>query len=389
MVYANWDFLQVLRLLTAPVAAIAIDVPRLSTTMPPRRRPFRARQPDAGTPADPIFGRATILDNGLIGEKPRSKTQLERSRHVPNPKDAELSIYTLNTLQLRRDQPLEALNVQQPIEYLRDNLPEDAKKLVGIARCGDYEIFDCEHHQLAERISQEYYLKPEFWETFRRSEYVFWPIEAERGYFVTAIFHMSNDGDGLDRGWDRSISYNMTIDAWSIVDGQRGEDAQIRLNHVKKCIEDILELQGFGYGDDAFMMQNEGGEHWNEPWVPPPTPGEEHWASGIRAFALVRQLMQRVLDTYCSKGEYSEDFFRKPTCGWLNVDQVRYEMMGICAMNTIMDMDWNARIAIECIERIDTVEGLEPFRTELLAADDDGKAAYIPEYEPDGNPIAV
>ncbi|KAK5634061.1 hypothetical protein RRF57_009775 [Xylaria bambusicola] len=369
--------------------------------MPPRR-PFRARpyQPDVGRPDFPVFSRATILDNGLIGEKPRGKAQLEASRHIPSPREAENDVYALNSLQLRREWALEPLSVQIPIEYLRDNLPPDARKLVGIAICGSPYIFSCNHDVIDRRTRKLYRVWPEFWETFRTSEYVFWPIEVTKGYFVTAVFHMEK-GVMIDPDYDPendpfdsppivpSPEYSV-IGAWSIVDGQRSEEAQERLEHVRICIEDILEWEGITFDDDAFMVhEGRDGEQWNEPWVPPPNPGEEEWSSGIRAFALVRQLIQRVLDTYCSQGEYSEAFFRQPTCGWINVDQVRYEMMGICAINSIEDMNWNARLAVECIESITTLEGHEPFRAGLLAPSNEEKEAYIPESDINGNPVAL
>ncbi|KAJ3566854.1 hypothetical protein NPX13_g6979 [Xylaria arbuscula] len=368
--------------------------------MPPRR-PFKPRpyQPSVGRPDVPCFSRGTILDNGLIGEKPRGKGQLEASKRMPDPAEAENDLYTLNSLQLRRGWPLEPLSVQIPMEYLRDNLPPDAQKLLGIAICGSTYIFNCDEGNVDRRIGKMFRRWPEFWDIFRTSEYVFWPIEAAKGYFVTAIFHMEK-GQMDDPDYD--LDYELFEDppqvpnpqytivgAWSVIDGQRGVEAQDQLERVKDRIERIFTAEGIVFRPKSFMQHvGKNGEKWNEPWVPPPSLDED-WSSGIRSFALVRQLIQRVLDTYCCQGHYDDDFFRKPTCGWINVDQVRYEMMGICAINVIEDMDWNGRLAVECIQRITTVEGVEPFRARSLAPYNDDKEAYIPESDVDSNPLSL
>ncbi|KAI0967245.1 hypothetical protein F4678DRAFT_475449 [Xylaria arbuscula] len=366
------------------------------------RKPFRVRpfQPLVGKPDTPVFSRGTILDNGLIGEKPKSRAPLESSSHVPDPEETENDLYALNSLQLRRGWPLEPLNVQIPMEYLCDNLPPGARDLIGIGVCGSTYVFNCDEEVVDRRIRKMYRKWPGFWNIFRTSEYVFWPIEAERGHFVTAIFHMENglmddpdydsDGDpGAAIPQVRNPQFNI-VGAWSVVDGQRGAVELERLARVRERIQSIFTNEGFLFIDGSFMQhQGDNGEQWNEPWVPRPSPGDD-WSSGIRSFALVRQLIQRVLDTYCLQGAYDDDFFHRPTCGWINVDQVRHEMMGICAINVIEDMDWNARLAVECIQRISTVEGLQPFRANFLAPYDDDKEAYIPESDDiDGFPLPL
>ena len=318
---------------------------------------------------------------------------------MPSPEEAENDLYALNSLQLQRGWPLEPLSVQIPMEYLRDNLPPDAQKLLGIAICGSTYIFNCAEKNVDRRIGKMYRRWPEFWDTFRTSEYVFWPIETEKGYFVTAIFHMEK---GLMDDPDFNLDYEISDDppqvlnpnytivgGWSVVDPQRGVEGPNRRERVKDRIERIFAAEGIVFGPDSFMQHvGNNGERWSQPWVPPPNPDED-WSSGIRSFALVRQLIQRVLDTYCSQGRYEDDFFRKPTCGWINVDQVRYEMMGICAIHVIEDMGWNGRLAVECIQHITTVEGIPSFRAGLLAPYDNDKEAYIPESDINGNPVSL
>ncbi|KAI0528342.1 hypothetical protein GGR58DRAFT_509607 [Xylaria digitata] len=362
------------------------------------RRPFKTRpfQPRIGKPDAPVFSRGTILDNGLIGEKPQSRVPLEASKTVPDPAETENDLYALNSLQLRRGWPLEPLSVQIPMEYLRDNLPPGCREMVGIAMCGSTYIFNCDDEDLDRRIRKMYDKWQEFWDIFRTSEYVFWPIETKKGYFVIASFHMQKgfmDDPNFDSDGDPAADIPQVpnpqfgiVEAWSVVDGQRGPVGVDRVKRVKRRIRRIFAAEGIQINRQSFMRhRGNNGERWNQPWVPPHDDGEG-WSSGIRSFAIVRQLLQRVLDIYCCQGDYKDDFFREPCCGWLNVDQVRHEMMGICAINVMEDMDWNARLAIECIQSITTVEGLPPFKAKFLAPYDNDKRAYIPETDVDGIP---
>ncbi|TGJ83613.1 hypothetical protein E0Z10_g5139 [Xylaria hypoxylon] len=362
------------------------------------RRPFKARpfQPLIGDLENPVFSRGTILDNGVIGAKPRSRTSLEASRTVPGPEETENDLYALNTLQLRRGWPLDSLSVQIPMEYLCDNLPPGCRERVGIATCGETYIFNCDDEDFDRRIRKVYRKWPEFWDIFRTSEYVFWPIQTERGYYVTASFHMERgqmDDPNFDSDGDLEADIPQVpnpqfsiVGAWSVVDGQRGAVGVERVNRVKRRIRRIFDGEGIQFYERSFMRhRGNNGERWNEPWVPPHS-DDEDWSSGIRSFAIVRQLLQRVLDIYCYQAEYEDDFFREPCCGWLNVDQVRHEMMGICAINVMEDMDWNARLAVECIQRISSVRGFPPFDAGFLAPYNNDKRSYVPETDVDGVP---
>ncbi|KAI0545316.1 hypothetical protein F4679DRAFT_588622 [Xylaria curta] len=346
------------------------------------------RAPDRGEVDRVEFGRASILVNGMIEPKPLNKTQLEKSDAIPVPSRAENDLYALNALQLQRDRPLEQLTVQIPIEHLRDNLPPGARENVGMPPCGTPYMFNCPEEAVNRRIYKYYRRWKEFWNNFRFSEYVFWLVEAEDGYFVTSIFHMRKrpvDNPNFDTDFDpnadipqvQSPLFN-TVDRWSVVDAQRGDLARIRVNRVKDRIERIFAAEGITIDPLAYQDEQDGvDERRSVPWVPPPSDGD-NWSSGIRSFALVRQLIQRILDFHCEEVGYQESFFDNPTCGWLDVDQVRHEMMGICAVNALEDMDWNARLAIECIEDIHIEGVIEPFKADLLKPDDTDKDSYVP-----------
>ncbi|KAJ8114272.1 hypothetical protein ONZ43_g4944 [Nemania bipapillata] len=365
------------------------------------RRPFKARphRPNIGKPDVPVFSRATVLDNGLIGEKPLSRTVFETSRFIPSPTQAENDLYALNTLQLRRGWPLEQLSLQIPLEYLRDTLPPGAKRIVGIAMCGSPYVFNCAEDNLDRRIRKMYHRWQAFWDIFHSSEYVFWPIETERGYFVTALFHMEKglmDDPNFDPDEDPNADipqvenpHFTVVGAWSVIDPQRGQAAQDRAARIIDRIQRIFAAEGITFDPGSYREhQAANGDRWALPWVPPPSEGDD-WSSGIRSFALVQELINRIISLYCSELGFTESYFNVPLNGWLNVDQVRHQMMGICAINAIEDMGWNARLAIECIQQITTVEGIPPFNARSLAATDQDKAVYIPETDINGVPQTV
>jgi len=337
----------------------------------------RARgKPVGGTAEVPIYTRATILDNGLIGAKPANKTGIERNADIPDPTSTADDLYALNCLQLFREMPLEPMSVQIPMENVIDNLPKPLHLRVRIAPAGGTDVFGADVEGIDTVIKQTYENYDRLWNMFAACEYIFWPIEVATGHFVTAIFHLRQSN---------------VVESWSVVEPQRGEKGLKTVARVASVIQKMFAMKNIvvetdSYRDDSHKDPEEGFRPWSLPWVPPADYGEDDsqvWHSGIRSFALVRQLIWRVLDKYCKKEEHDESFWTEPTCGWLNIDQVRHDMMGICAVNTIYNMKWYARLAVECIERISTVEGVETFEASALAPVEEGKFTYLPGADED------
>ncbi|KAI0198114.1 hypothetical protein F4808DRAFT_463141 [Astrocystis sublimbata] len=325
------------------------------------------------------YGRATVLVNGLMEPKPRSWVAFQRSADGVEPSAAEDSLYALNCLQFKRDSYLERYSVEIPTQALLKSLPQVCRNMIHIPDCCQRVFFELGEDILDQRIEDEWRGNELFWEPFLRAEYVFWPMQTSEGYFVTAIFHkrrgMIDDPDfDADANPDDSVPqipgpYNI-IDAWSIVDTERGQGAQEREALVRDRLQQILSQDSIMFLANAYkdrpVILNGSPTRQGMPWVPQYN-NDYGWSSGIRAFALIRQLVQRVLEYHIAEMEYSDDFFRESTCGWLNVDQVRHEMMGISAICAVNDMRWNARLSIECIKRLYTFEP-EP-RDELFDAD--------------------
>ncbi|CAJ2502104.1 Uu.00g049570.m01.CDS01 [Anthostomella pinea] len=334
-----------------------------------KKRPFK---PDVGVIDEPVFSRASVLDNGLIGEKPPSQNGLTRGNGFRPPKEAENNLYALNTLQLARERPLEALNVLQPLLYLQDRLPETVGDQISILTPGPVNVFGGSEANFERRQLRLYGTDLEFWNSIKGAQYVFWPIQAEKGHFVTAIFH-SLRGDEADPNFDETTKHlgrrerrvrareYSRVEAWSVVDPVRSDQARARVTRVRDRIQRIFASEG----SITFA------------------PGS-YKDSGIRCFALVKQMMQRITDFFCREEGYQEGSYWDPdTSGWLNVDQVRYEMMGVCAINCIIDMDWKARLSVELIGDITTTPPVKKFDAKKLGPDDSRLKPYVPKSDND------
>ncbi|KAI1491287.1 hypothetical protein F5X96DRAFT_632348 [Biscogniauxia mediterranea] len=357
--------------------------------MPPRKRPF---QNEVGEIDAPIFARASVLDNGLIGKKPANKSSLTESNGYPQPSNAADDLYALNSLQLRRNRHIEPTSLIYSIYYLLDCLPRELRKRVKTWGPGDVLVFNCPKSDFNAKAQEHYKNDEQFWNTIKKSEFFLWPIEAEPGHFVTAIFHlqkgMTDDPDfdpTLKHGPKKPLKVQSNeytiVEHWSVVDPVRSNEGTQRENRVKKRIQRLFAIEGLTFRQHSYREQKTAKGRWALPWVPPQT---DSWSSGLRSFALVRQLLERIVDLYCTELGYNDSFFQKPTSGWINVDQIRHEMMGYCAMNCIEDMNYNARIAIEAINEINSIEGIASFPANRLMPYNRDKSAWVPESDNNG-----
>ncbi|KAI1340286.1 hypothetical protein F5Y15DRAFT_380141 [Xylariaceae sp. FL0016] len=342
----------------------------------PRPRPFI---PEVGDVDRVVYSRASVLDNGLIGKKPRARTELERDAALPPPFMTEINVYAMNTLQLKRTLPCEPLSVQVPMEYVYDSQPFPVRQKSCICMAGVWQVFSgrvsqASFERRARRIYEHY---DNFWARIRESEYVFWPIEAAEGLFVTAIFKLRR---GVVRGDEEGVRErapeNNVVEAWSIAEPFHIESSQRMVQRVESRIKFIFALEGITFRAGSYQSyEDPEGEAYGAPWTPPQW---DLFSSGIRSFELVRQLLGRITDFHCNEQSYDSSFFDEPTRGYINCDRVRLEMVGMCAWGAIKDMNWGARIGIEMIQRITTVRGMGEFNADKLAE----KRRYWRSYYP-------
>lgn len=71
---------------------------------------------------------------------------------------------------------------------------------------------------------------------------------------------------------------------------------------------------------------------------------------GPRAYWNAKQLMDRLLELH--EGIIDRDALWNDLSGWFNEDFVRGEMTGRCAWAAVRGMDYKARVAVECVNRV-------------------------------------
>ncbi|KAI0424742.1 hypothetical protein F5Y09DRAFT_129961 [Xylaria sp. FL1042] len=112
-----------------------------------------------------------------------------------------------------------------------------------------------------------------------------------------------------------------------------------RIKMVNDRLRDWLIKGGnFTYGDN----------YNQDVWVPLQ---KDASSCGPRAYWNAKQLIDRLLACYEANIDYSNVLW-KDLSGWFNDDFVRGEMMGRCAWAAVCAMDYNARIAVECVNRV-------------------------------------
>ncbi|KAI0482964.1 hypothetical protein GGR56DRAFT_686131 [Xylariaceae sp. FL0804] len=374
---------------------------------PWKPRPFR---PLHGSVQNVVFGRGTVLDNGLIGPKPASRVSLEADEGVPDPNAAQDALYAANCLQLDRRQPVEALSLHIALECVHDGLPRAARAVCGLAMTAPTQIFSrgVSRQSFRRRANRMYHRYERFWRVFANAKWIFWPIEAEAGHFVTVIFVM-DDLEPNDNDRTQPRQPYTRVKAWSIVDPCRTANGRRRLRELRHRVTWVLERRGYPLERDTFHEWTDRGTRhkWGSPWVPPQIPDDDRrdtWSGGIRCFALVRQLWLRAASELCRQpapparappderavNARIPDGARvlfggaAAVAGHLNVDRARLDMAALCALRACADLGWRARLAVECVgPRLDGVAGRRGGGVDAaaLAPDDDDWAPYEPGTE--------
>ncbi|KAI1419188.1 hypothetical protein F5Y12DRAFT_284933 [Xylaria sp. FL1777] len=142
---------------------------------------------------------------------------------------------------------------------------------------------------------------------------------------------------------------------------ETGKDGQKEWSHVTnvaildpyrqgprmKMVDDrlrrwLMEAGDFTYGKDYQKIV----------WVPLQKDGT---SCGPRAYWNAKQLIDRLLTFFEAGIEYSQVLWNDLS-GWFNEDFVRGEMTGRCAWAAVRAMDYNARMAVECVNRVRNYE---------------------------------
>ncbi|KAI1347127.1 hypothetical protein F5Y01DRAFT_319091 [Xylaria sp. FL0043] len=281
----------------------------------------------------------------------------------------------LSNLQLSHDAPVSICALDIATSHLWRCMPGHARRYVhlaapnGPALWGDdndavvamYKKLDYQEYHVAvlEEPSREEY---KFFADLKRRPWVIWPLWIEDKWgsdYVTVIWYSENTPTAPAL-YDQLISY-------SIIDPRRSQESDHKGRH--RPIASRIE-----------RIQNHLHEFWDQAGfnlttaeckevLCSPMPFNEA-TSGERCFAVVKDLIDQVIDWYTSGMKFCKVGTITNLKRWVNPFQQRIEMTGINAWTLMASLEYNARISVEAISP-DTV-------TEIAA---DGIKKYVRPYD--------
>ncbi|KAI3318798.1 hypothetical protein HD806DRAFT_302841 [Xylariaceae sp. AK1471] len=254
------------------------------------------------------------------------------SNRIRKPANGWPSIGGLHSLQYSRDTWLndEAILVANKVYH--SSLPKDVRDQIDITQPGiDARVFysgrtgvDALYNVLKGPLTRMY-------KTIKAKEYNIWPINTNGNHWVTVIIHKKQRPD-KDNGNKQAWTH---ITEMAVVDPYR---SGATMNMVHTQIRKLLEAGKFTFALD----------YERKVWS---SLQRDASSCGPRSYWCAKQFMDRILWLYESKSSYNENLW-DDLSGWFDEDFVRGEMIGRAAWNAIRDMNYNARVAIECVNRV-------------------------------------
>ncbi len=263
-----------------------------------------------------------------------SLTDLQRADLNPIT-DVTEDLNALNGLQIQRAKPLAPVELKQPLRHVQSSLPKAVKSVIytGDLYGSAEDVFSCQFLEFEKKLKGVFGNEVrangkinynDFFRRLRRSEWLLWDVEAEKGHWVAVIAHLykkpirnpnkkkfANNAD--IPATIPSPDFNQ-IDEWCVVSAQRSLEADAMVQSVKDRLRDVLK--------EGKIRLDPGSEVQSGVWVPM---DDLKWSSGLYVYTLIKTLMHRITDFYCRQVPYNKSFWG-PLPGWLNIDDVRAEM---------------------------------------------------------------
>ncbi|KAI3338089.1 hypothetical protein F4824DRAFT_98071 [Ustulina deusta] len=165
----------------------------------------------------------------------------------------------------------------------------------------------------------------------KTTEYSIFPICMNGDHWVLVIMHKSprRTGEGGEMEWSH-------VEQVAVLDPYRdGQTMTLVSNRLRYW---LTQAGNFTYS----------GNYTRIVWVPMQ---KDATSCGPRAYWHAKQLMDRLLELHENEIKYAESLWNDLS-GWFNEHFVRGEMMGRCAWDAVRAMDYKARIAVECVNRV-------------------------------------
>ncbi|KAI3338321.1 hypothetical protein F4824DRAFT_509504 [Ustulina deusta] len=276
----------------------------------------------------------------------------------------ERCLDALQVLQLKRNQYLLGETLAVPLQFLHDSLPYMVQPDVNIFRPVQEDIWSLPLNGDFDKLAPELdYFTERHEEALASRRYHFWPIDVSRGgendppHWALIVLHLSHrreEGQDPDTSDDPLTGPYNFLDSYAVIDPDHGSTARDLEEEIATLLQHVLPKMGITVGTRSTR---------ENPWVPPRNSFEivnapqltsagarENWSSGIRVFEMVRVWLDRLTEYYCQEPHrHDRSKFWGPHPGWLNLDAVRSNMIGIAATMVNRAMNGTTRVAIEPI----------------------------------------
>ncbi|KAI1261370.1 hypothetical protein F5Y18DRAFT_440489 [Xylariaceae sp. FL1019] len=273
----------------------------------------------------------------------------------------------LQVLQSKRDQPVLAGALKEPLSFMFDSLPVMVQDDVNIF-CPVKYSDDPDREGTFDWLTQERHDKliEQYGPEIRRKPYHFWPFDVEQdegepprwGLIVMHMAHRpavrqsayrDDENSYLDDEAPETISPDAAFDylqSCAVIYPDHGTSARDLETAIGSKLFNILTEMDIDVHHEDIRKR---------PWIPPMNPphqeGKEYWSTGLRVFEMIRVWLDRVTESYCWDPRVHDDAdFWRAHPGWFNPDAVRSNMIGMAATMVNRAMQSQTRIAIEPIK---------------------------------------
>ncbi|KAI1748877.1 hypothetical protein F4782DRAFT_533996 [Xylaria castorea] len=316
----------------------------------------------------------TVTD-GTYDPIPQDK---RRKRDVPYPSYVNHTFRTrsaLSSLQISRNAPIKAAALDIAFDHLWKCMPGEVRRYLHIASPNGPDLWSADEaakDAMYKTMEKEIYHLPvkqgsnemvyRFFADITKRPWVILPIWVEDEWgsdWIIVIWFSQAPPDDADY-FNQLISY-------AIIDSRRSPtpDASGRHPPIQDRLERIRYRLYEFWGKAGFNLESAGiMEVFSSPMPP------DEATSGERSFAIVKSLINQIIDWFTSGLEFDPNTTIQSMPQWVNPYQQRIELTGINAWTLMASLDYNARITVEAL--------LPNTRTEVVA---DGKKKFIYNYD--------
>jgi len=274
---------------------------------------------------------------------------------IKAPEEGWPDISGLNNLQASNTQWLSDSAIEAAVREYHSGLAPDVQSWIDVTLpLINSEVFFPGQQGEDALVKFIYRRRDRMYRAMKQKEYSIFPVNTQGNHWVTVVLHkeLSADTDAKGKGKGKNKKTYSRIGQMAVIDPFR-DDGRIAL--VTSRMESILRgAAGFQFSENFSRTI----------WCPHQPDGT---SCGPRSYWCAKQLMDRIQGFYESGYFYNERFWGDLS-GWFNEDFVRGEMIGRTAWAGVKAMGYNARLAIECVNRVKNYGDRSPDPTWLSAA---------------------